>query len=81
MAVSIAIIPTASIKLANLGGAAKEGARKARINVLFETLVDKLVMSTKGAWAGVLVTLGASVAIIYFLTPVSYTHLTLPTKA
>ena len=69
MAVSIAIIPTASIKLANLGGAAKEGARKARINVLFETLVDKLVMSTKGALAGVLVTVGASLAIIYFLTP------------
>ena len=69
MAVSIAIIPTASIKFANLGKAAREGSRKARMNVLFETLVDKLVMSTKGAWTGVLVTLGASVAIIYFLTP------------
>ena len=68
MAVSIAIIPTASIKFANLGKQPRK-ARKARINVLFETLVDKLVMSTKGAWAGVLVTLGASLAIIYFLTP------------
>jgi len=69
MLVSIAIIPTASINFAKLGKTAKEGEQKPRINVLFESLVDKLVGSTRRAWIGVLATLGASGAIIYFLTP------------
>lgn len=69
MLVSIAIIPTASINFAKLGKTAKEGTQKPRINVLFESMVDKLVSSTKRAWIGVLATAGACGAIIYFLTP------------
>ncbi len=69
MLVSIAIIPTASIHFARLGKTAKEGTHRPRLFVLFDHLVEKLVTSTKGALAGLLITGGVSGAIIYFLTP------------
>lgn len=69
MLVSIAIIPTASIHFKRLGKTVKEGARRPRLFVLFDHLVEKLVTSTKGAWIGLLATGGVSGAIIFFLTP------------
>lgn len=69
MLVSIAIIPTASIHFKNLGRGPKDGRRKPRLFVFFEAMVDKLVTSAKGAWVGVLATVGVSGSVIFFLTP------------
>ncbi|MEM9160407.1 MAG: efflux RND transporter permease subunit, partial [Verrucomicrobiota bacterium] len=69
MLVSIAIIPTASIHFKTLGKGPKDGVSKPRLFVFFEATVDRLVTSTKGAWVGMLATVGLSGGVIFFLTP------------
>lgn len=69
MLVSIAIIPTASIRFKTLGKTAKIGTQRPRLFQFFDSLIEKLVTSSKGALVGVMATIGVSSSIIYFMTP------------
>jgi multidrug efflux pump subunit AcrB len=69
MLVAIAIIPTASVGFKRLGKIGKQGKDRPKLVLFFEAFIERLVTSTKTAVIAVLVSVGLSGGIIYFLTP------------